>query len=77
MIWNFNVDGFHFQSVRLSSIQRELYSVCQAAKAIAADSLNITTTNLADPELVIDEALQQIICALVLAKYGEAILNLR
>ncbi len=76
MIWNFDIDGFHFQSVRLSGIRMELYSVYQAAKAIAADSRNIITADLADPNLVTDEAFQLIICVLLLAKYGEAILNL-
>ena len=32
--------------------------------------------NLASPELVTDEAFQLIICALILAKYGDVILNL-
>ena len=32
--------------------------------------------NLASPKLVTDEAFQLIICALLLAKYGDAILNL-
>ena len=76
VIWNFDIDGFHFQSVRLSGIRTELYSVYQAAKAIAADGRNITSADLADPELVTDEAFQLIISALLLAKYGEAILNL-
>lgn len=76
VIWNFDIDGFHFQSVRLSGIRTELYSVYQAAKAIAADGRNITIADLTDPELVTDEAFQLIISALLLAKYGEAILDL-
>lgn len=76
MIWNFDIDGFYFQSVRLSGIRTELYSVYQAAKTIAADGRNITSADLADPELVTDEAFQLIISALLLAKYGDAILNL-
>ena len=75
MIWKFDSDGFDFQSIQLSGIQPELYSVYQAAKAIAIGSHNITTADLASPELVTDEAFQLIICALLLAKYGDAILN--
>ena len=75
VIWYFDSDGFDFRSVRLSGIQPELYSVYQAAKAIATDCRNITTADLASPELVTDEAFQLIICALLLAKYGDAILN--
>ena len=76
IIWKFDESGFDFQSVRLSGIQPELYSVYQAAKAISTGSRNITTADLASPELVTDEAFQLIICALILAKYGDVILNL-
>ena len=75
VIWKFDSSGFDFQSVRLSGIQPELYSVYQAAKAISIGSRNITTADLASPELVTDEAFQLIICALLLAKYGDAILS--
>ena len=75
VIWKFDSDGFDFQSIQLSGIQPELYSVYQAAKAIAIGSHNITTADLASPELVTDEAFQLIICALLLAKYGDVILN--
>ena len=54
----------------------ELYSVYQAAKAIAVGSCNITLADLASPELVTDEAFHLIICALLMAKYGDVILNL-
>ena len=75
VIWKFDSSGFDFQSVRLSGIQPELYSVYQAAKAISIGSRNITTADLASPELVTDEAFQLIICALLLARYGDAILS--
>ena len=75
MIWKFDACGFDFQSVQLSGIQPELYSVYQAAKAISTGSRNITLANLASPELVTDEAFHLIVCALLLAKYGDAILN--
>ena len=75
VIWKFDDNGFDFQSVRLSGIQPELYSVYQAAKAISSGSRNITLADLASPELVTDEAFHLIICALLLAKYGDVILN--
>ena len=78
MIWKFDARGFDFQSVQLSGIQPELYSVYQAAKAISTGSRNITLADLASPELVTDEAFHLIVCAvcaLLLAKYGDAILN--
>ena len=74
MIWKFDACGFDFQSVQLSGIQPELYSVYQAAKAISTGSRNITLANLASPELVTDEAFQLIVCALLLAKYGDCLL---
>lgn len=76
VIWHFDEYGFDFSSISLPGIQPELYSVYQAAKAIAVGSRNITIDDLASPELVTDEAFQLIICALLLAKYGDAILNL-
>ena len=75
MIWKFDARRFDFQSVQLSGIQPELYSVYQAAKAISTGSHNITLADLASPELVTDEAFHLIVCALLLAKYGDAILN--
>lgn len=48
----------------------------QAAKAIAVGSCNITLADLASPELVTDEAFQLIINALLMAKYGDVVLNL-
>lgn len=75
MIWKFDARGFDFQSVQLSGIQPELYSVYQAAKAISTGSHNITLADLASPELVTDEAFHLIVCTLLLAKYGDAILN--
>ena len=76
MIWKCGNDGFDFQAVHLRGIKPELYSVYQAAKAIAAGSSNITLADLASPELVTDEAFQLIICALLIAKYGDMVLNL-
>lgn len=76
VIWKIEDDGFDFDSVQLAGIQPELYSVYQAAKSISTDSANITIADLASRELVTDEAFQLIICALLLAKYGDAILKL-
>ena len=73
--WHFETSGFDVQSVHLAGIQPELYSVYQAAKAISTGSPNITLADLASPELVTDEAFHLIVCALLLAKYGDAILN--
>lgn len=76
MVWKCGNDGFDFQAVHLREIKPELYSVYQAAKAIAVGSSNITLADLASPELVTDEAFYLIICALLMAKYGDVILNL-
>ena len=69
MVWKCGNDGFDFQSVRLGGIEPELYSVYQAAKAIAVGRCNITLADLASPELVTDEAFHLIIGALLMAKY--------
>ena len=75
VIWKVEDDGFDFDSVQLAGIVPELYSVYQAAKSISTGRQNITIADLASRELVTDEAFQLIICALLLAKYGDAILN--
>lgn len=74
--WKYDSSGIDFASVSLSGIVPDLYCIFQAAKAISIGSKNITTTDLASPELVTDEAFQLIIGALLLAKYGDVILNL-
>ena len=71
MICKFDASGFDFQSVQLAVIQPELYCVYQAAKAISTGS----RADLTSPELVTDEAFHLIVCALLLAKYGDVILN--
>ena len=76
VVWKCGNDGFDFQSVRLGGIEPELYSVYQAAKAIAVGCCNITLADLASPELVTDEAFHLITGALLMAKYGDAVLNL-
>ena len=76
MVWKCGNDGFDFQAVHLRGIRPELYSVYQAAKAIAVGSSNITFADLASPELVTDEAFHLIINALLMAKYGDVVLNL-
>ena len=76
MIWKCGNDGFDFQAVRLRGIKPELYSIYQAAKAIAVGSSNITLADLASPELVTGEAFRLIINALLIAKYGDVVLNL-
>ena len=76
MVWKCGNDGFDFQSVQLGGIEPELYSVYQAAKAIAVGCCNITLADLASPELVTDEAFHLITGALLMAKYGDAVLNL-
>ena len=76
MVWKCGNDGFDFQSVRLGGIEPELYSVYQAAKAIAVGCCNITLADLVSPELVTDEAFHLITGALLMAKYGDVVLNL-
>ena len=71
MVWKCGNDGFDFQSVRLGGIEPELYSVYQAAKAIAIGCCNITLADLASPELVTDEAFHLITGALLMAKYPD------
>jgi len=68
MVWKCRNDGFDFQNVRLRGIEPELYSVYQAAKAIAVGCCNITLADLASPELVTDEAFHLITGALLMAK---------
>lgn len=48
----------------------------QAAKTISMGTRNITFADLESPELVTDEAFYLIICALLLARYGDVILML-
>ena len=69
MVWKCGNDGFDFQNVGLGGIEPELYSVYQAAKAIAVGCCNITLADLASPELVTDEAFHLITGSLLMAKY--------
>ena len=75
LVWAANEKGPRLLSVKLSGISPEVYCVYQAARAIYSGTCGITAADLADPELVSDEAFQLIITALLLDKYGNAILK--
>lgn len=66
-------DRIHFDKVRLGNIDPDQYAVYQAAKAIFTKTYNITFADLADPEIISDEAFRLIVSALLLARYGKAI----
>lgn len=76
VVWKISENGFDFQTVGLRGIGDAEYCVYQAAKSIATGSINITFADLAFPDLVSDEAFRLIICALLLARFGDAVLNL-
>ena len=59
-----------------SGIHPELYSIYQAAKTISVGGDNIVIEDLAFSELVSDRAFRLILGALLLCRYGEAVLNL-
>ena len=67
-----SVDGDFFE---LTGEQEKMIRY-QAAKAIAVGCCNITLADLASPELVTDEAFHLITGALLMAKYGDVVLNL-
>ena len=67
---------FNYYNIIISIIFLFFFYVYQAAKAIAVGCCNITLADLASPELVTDEAFHLITGALLMAKYGDAVLNL-
>lgn len=69
--------GFDLHNVRLGSLTVEQYAVYQAAKAFAIGSRNITVSDLADRELISDEALRLITGALLIAVFGEVVLKIK
>ena len=77
MVWKCGNDGFDFQSVRLGGIEPELYSVYQGRAVVPLQSAAaILLLRTLSPELVTDEAFHLITGALLMAKYGDAVLNL-
>ena len=76
VLWHFDSSGFDFPAIRLSGIHPELYSIYQAAKTISVGGDNIVIEDLAFSELVSDRAFRLILGALLLCRYGEAVLNL-
>lgn len=69
--WN-RVD---FDKVTLRSVDPQDYAIYQAAKSLCTGRLKITASELADEELVYDATLQIIINAMLVARYGAALLG--
>lgn len=69
--------GMNFGFAILRGISPHNYALYRAAVGLCTDQRGVTLTELADPELVDDDAFRLIINAMLIAQYGIAAMNLK
>ena len=65
-----------FSKVRLRDSTIQDYVLYRAAKGICSGTLGATSEELADPELVDDDTLLLILCAVVTVRYGPEVMRI-
>ena len=64
-----------FSNVKLSDTNVQEYVLYRSAKGIYSGTLGATSEELADPELVGDDTLLLILCAVLVARYGPEVMK--
>ena len=65
-----------FSSISLRGIEPQEYPVYRAAKGLYHGKLLITAAELADEKQITNEALSDILNAVLIARYGQVVLSL-
>lgn len=63
-------DRIDFASIRLGDASVREYILYRVAKGLCSNQLGISSEELADPELVNDDTLLLVLCAVLIARYG-------
>ena len=65
-----------FASIRLGDASVREYILYRVAKGIFSGALGATSAELADPELVSDDTLLLVLCAVLIARYGPDVMKI-
>ena len=66
----------NFASIRLGDASVREYILYRVAKGIFSGALGATSAELADPELVNDDTLLLVLCAVLIARYGPDVMQI-
>ena len=66
----------NFASIRLGDASVREYILYRVAKGIFSGALGATSAELADPELVNDDTLLLVLCAVLIARYGPDVMKI-
>ena len=69
-------DRIDFASIRLGDASVREYILYRVAKGIFSGALGATSAELADPELVNDDTLLLVLCAVLIARYGPDVMQI-
>ena len=69
-------DRIDFASIRLGDASVREYILYRVAKGISSGALGATSAELADPELVNDDTLLLVLCAVLIARYGPDVMQI-
>lgn len=70
-------DQIDFGRIRLRDIALQDYAIYRAAKGVFHGMLGVASEELADTELVSDETLYLILCAVLIARHGPQVMKIR
>lgn len=68
--------GIRFQDIRLHGVEVEDYALFHAAKDLYCGTEHISLAELADPEVIDDEVFRLIVDAILIRRYGVAIISI-
>ena len=65
-----------FGSIRLGDASVREYILYRVAKGLCSNQLGASSEELADPELVNDDTLLLVLCAVLIARYGPEVMKI-
>ncbi len=69
-------DQIDFASIRLGDASVREYILYRVAKGLCSNQLGASSEELADPELVTDDTLLLVLCAVLIARYGPDVMKI-
>ncbi len=72
-----NKDAIHFEHIKLSGIGTDGYTLFQMARTLSTRQAKVTVSELADDELISDPLLAVLVGAMLIARFGSDVLEVK